>query len=240
LPAIYQITVENPGVIPLKGVSITDQVPERTTFVRASDNGEQRENEIVWALGDLEPGTSKTVELELKAKGEGTILNQAVARADRGVTKQAEIKTVFAGVASLSLQVEHTNDPLEIGGTLVFNISVKNPGTTQARNVRISLDAANQLEVVRAAGDADHEKLGNLITFNPVNIPAGGTVRFQIEAKAIRAGVHVRTLVRMDADNLSSGSVEQEEVATIYAALPASLKKVTRQAKLASRLKPAH
>lgn len=239
LPAIYQITVENPGVVPLKGVSIIDQVPERATFVRASDNGEQRENQIVWALGDLEPGTSKTVELELKAKGEGTILNQAVARADRGLTKQAEIKTVFAGVAALTLEVDHTNDPLEIGGTLVFNISVKNPGTTQARNVRISLDAPNQLEVVRAAGDADHEMIANLITFNPVNIPAGGTVRFQVEAKAVRAGVHVRTLIRMDADNLSSGTVEQEEVATIYAALPTSFKKTARKTRTTSRLKPS-
>ena len=49
----------------------------------------------------------------------------------------------------------------------------------------------------------------------------------------------VRTLIRMDADNLSSGSVEQEEVATIYAALPASFKKASRAVRTASRLKPS-
>ena len=239
LPAVYQITVENPGVVPLKGVSITDQLPERATFVRASDDGEQRENEIVWALGDLDPGTSKTVELELKAKGEGTILNQATARADRGLSKKAEIKTVFAGVAALSLDVQHANDPLEIGSTLIFNIVVNNTGTTKARNVHVTLDAPGQLEIVRAAGDSDNEKIGNSVSFNPISIPAGGHARFQVEAKAIRAGVHVRTQIRLEADQLPSGTVEQEEVATIYATLPTSLKKASRQLRTASRLRPS-
>jgi uncharacterized repeat protein (TIGR01451 family) len=239
LPAVYQITVENPGVVPLKGVSITDQVPEKATFVRASDNGEQRENQVVWTLGDLDPGTSKTVELELKAKGEGTILNQAVARADRGLTKQAEIKTVFAGVAALSMDVQHNNDPLEVGNTLIFNINVSNSGTTKAQNVRVTLDAPNQLEIVRAAGDSDNEKFANSISFNPISIPAGGTARFQVEAKAVRPGVHVRTQIRLEADQLPSGTVEQEEVVTIYATLPASLKKAARQIRTASRLRPS-
>jgi uncharacterized repeat protein (TIGR01451 family) len=239
LPAVYQITVENPGVVPLKGVSITDQLPEHATFVRASDDGEQRENEIVWALGDLDPGTSKTVELELKAQREGTILNQATARADRGLSKKAEIKTVFAGVAALSLDVQHANDPLEIGGTLIFNIVVNNTGTTKARNVHVTLDAPNQLEIVRAAGDSDNEKIGNSVSFNPISIPAGGHARFQVEAKAVRAGVHVRTQIRLEADQLPSGTVEQEEVATIYSTLPASLKKASRQIRTASRLKPS-
>jgi uncharacterized repeat protein (TIGR01451 family) len=237
LPAVYQITVENPGVVPLKGVSISDQVPEQATFVRASDNGEQRDNQVVWSLGDLDPGTSKTVELELKAKKEGTILNQAVARADRGLTKQAEIKTIFAGVAALSMEVKHNNDPLEIGNSLTFDITVNNPGSSLAKNVRVSLETPFQLEVVRAAGDADHEKLGNMVTFNPINIPAGGDAHFQVEARAVRAGVHVRTQVRLEADQLPSGTVEQEEVVTIYAALPASLKKPSRQIRTVSRLR---
>jgi uncharacterized repeat protein (TIGR01451 family) len=238
LPAVYQITVENPGIVPLKGVSISDQVPEQATFVRASDNGERRENQVVWSLGDLEPGTSKTVELELKAKKEGTILNQAVARADRGLTRQAEVKTLFAGVAALTLEVQHNNDPLEVGQSLSFNISVKNPGTSQAKNVRVSLEAPNQLEIIRASGDADHEKFANTITYNPVSIPAGGSVHFQVEARAMRPGVHIRTQIRLESDQLPNGTVEQEEVVTIYGALPASLKKVSRAARMASRLKP--
>ncbi len=239
LPAVYQITVENPGVVPLTGVSISDQVPEDATFVRASDNGEQREKQVVWALGDLDPGTSKTVELELKANREGTILNQAVARADRGLSKQAQIKTVFAGVAALSMNVQNNNDPLELGNTLTFNITVNNPGSSLAKNVRVSLEAPAQLEIVRAAGDADHEKLGNVVTFKPINIPAGATVSFQVEARAVRAGVHVRTLVRLEADQLSSGAVDQEQVVTIFSALPTSFKKTSRQARTVSRLRPA-
>ncbi|CAN5134998.1 N/A [soil metagenome] len=239
LPAVYQITVENPGIVPLKGVSISDQLPEGATFVRASDNGEQRDNQVVWSVGDLEPGTSKTVELELKAKKEGTVLNQAVARADRGLTKQAEIKTVFAGVAALTMDVQHNNDPLEIGQSLTFNVTVNNPGTSAAKNVRVSLDAPRQLEIVKASGDADHEKFGNTITFNSLSVPAGGSVHFQVEAKAVKDGVHVRTQVKLEADQLISGTVEQEEVVTIYTALPASFKKVNRTVRMTSRLKPA-
>ncbi len=141
LSAVYQITVENPGEVRAERREHYRSGARTGHVCRASDNGEEKDNQVVWALGDLDPGTSKTVELELKAKAEGTILNQAVARADRGLSKKAEIKTVFAGVAALSMDVEHTNDPLEVGNTLIFNITVNNPGSTQARNVRVALDA---------------------------------------------------------------------------------------------------
>jgi uncharacterized repeat protein (TIGR01451 family) len=239
LPAVYQITVENPGIVPLKGVSISDQLPEQATLIRASDNGEQRDNQVVWSLGDLEPGMSKTVVLELKAKKEGTVLNQATAKADRGLMKQAETKTIFAGVAALTLDVQHNNDPLEIGQSLTFNVTVKNPGTSQARGVRVSLETPAQLEIVKASGDADHEKFGNTITYNPLSIPAGGSVQFQVEAKAVKAGVHVKTQVKLEADQLVSGTVEQEEVVTIYGALATAYKKANRGGRMASRLKPA-
>ena len=144
---------------------------------------------------------------------------------------------MFAGVAALSLDVQHNNDPLEVGQSLTFNITVNNPGTSQAKNVRVSLETPNQLDIVRASGEADHEKFANTITFNPVSIPAGGGDLFQVGAKAIRPGVHVRTQILLDADQLPSGTVEQEEVVPIYGTLPTSPKNVSRPARVASRLK---
>jgi uncharacterized repeat protein (TIGR01451 family) len=228
LPAIYQITVENAGTIPLKGVSITDQVPLKASFVRASDNGEAKDNVVTWTLGDLEPGVSKTVELELKAVSEGAIVNQAIARADHGVEQQAAVKTTFAGVAALTLDVQHDNDPLEVGGAITYDIKVSNPGSSAARNVLVTVQAPDQLEITRAAGDSDPERVGSDIHFAGISIPAGGTARYRVYAKAIKPGVHVRMRVRLEADELRGGPVEQEEVATIYAAMPVSLRKRPR------------
>lgn len=238
--ALYQITVENAGEVPLTGVRITDNLPGQAAVVRASDNGELQNDKIVWALGNLEPGTSRTVELELKAQAEGTFINQAIAETDRGLAKKAEIRTTFAGIATLALDVKHDNDPLEVGGTLAYDIKVRNPGTSVARNVVVVVTPPEQLAIIRAGGDAEPEKTGNEIRYKPVTIPAGGQVNFHIEAKAVRPGIHVRMKVRLEAEQLRNGAIEQEEVATIYPVMPVSLRKKLRQAPLASRLRPAN
>jgi uncharacterized repeat protein (TIGR01451 family) len=125
----------------------------------------------------------------------------------------------------LVLSVEDTNDPVEVGAATTYRISVRNPGSTAASNVRITAHVPPEMELVRAGGAADHRKDGARVVFEPVLIPAGGEARFEVEAKAVRPA-DARFRVELTADPLTAGPVQQEESTTIYAMMPSSRLKI--------------
>jgi uncharacterized repeat protein (TIGR01451 family) len=218
MPASYQITVTNQGAFPLDNIVITNPLPAQATFVSASQGGVLEDNLVHWSIGTLQSKESRSVALVLQAQSAGTIRNRATATADRGLTAIAEIVTEFAGISALSLEVADTEDPVEVGGTTSYNIVVRNQGTTPVTRVRISATVPDQLLITQAAGAADNQKQGQRITYEPLTLPAGGEARYRVDVKAQRPG-DVRFKVELTADQLTAGSVEQEESTTIYSPL---------------------
>jgi uncharacterized repeat protein (TIGR01451 family) len=220
-PASYQIAVSNPGSVPLANVVIQNPLPGDTSFVSASDGGQFNGNLVQWNIGSLAPGGSQTVELALRAQAPGRICNHASASSDHGLISEAEACTEFVGVPALALDVADTMDPVEVGGTTTYNITVRNPGTNPATNVRIIATVPEQLEVTQAAGSTDNRKMGNRLIYEPLTLRAGGEARYRIDVKAKNPG-DVRFKVELTADALQAGPVQQEESTTIYSSMPTS------------------
>src|SRR5260370_26255580 len=188
IPAASQLRVSNPGTRPLTNVVISDRLPAQTTFVSANSGGELIGGHVQWMIGTLPPAESRTVEVRLRALAPGRICNQAVVTADRGLTKQAEACTDFTGASALSLEVEDTRDPVEVGKQTSYDITVRNPGSNPVTRVQIVATVPEQMTVMRAAGASDNRKDGQKITYEPLTLAAGGEARFRIEVKAGRPG----------------------------------------------------
>jgi uncharacterized repeat protein (TIGR01451 family) len=227
LPAAYQITVSNPGTLPLTQVMIHNPVPAQTMFLSASEDGQLIGNQVQWRIGTLPPAASRTVEMRLRALEPGRICNQVLATADHGLTKQAEACTQFTGASALTLEVEDTMDPVEVGQETSYNVSVRNTGTDPVTRVQIVATVPEQMAVVRAAGASDHRKEGPKIIYEPLTLSAGAQAQYRIDVKAERPG-DVRFRVEMTADQLTAGPVLQEESTTVFAILPMSLRKRPR------------
>jgi uncharacterized repeat protein (TIGR01451 family) len=224
MPARYMISVSNAGTATLNKVVITNPLPAGVSLQSASEGGQRSTGQVQWSLGSLEPGASKKLEIVLQAQSAGRICNKVEAQAEPGLNEKAETCTDFAGLSALSLEVEDSEDPVEVGGTTTFSITVRNQGSKPATGLSIVATVPEQLEVIRAAGAADNHKDGRKIVYNALTLRAGGEARYRVEARALRPG-DVRFKVELTADVLTAGPVLQEESTTIYAALPVARRK---------------
>ncbi|HMC90564.1 MAG TPA: DUF11 domain-containing protein, partial [Gemmataceae bacterium] len=121
--ATYQITLTNTGTMPVENIVVTNPVPAGLSFQSASDGGQLAGSQVQWRLGTLAPGAEQKLDIVFLAQKIARICNQAMATADRGLSKQAEFCTEFLGMPALSLVVQDTDDPVETGGTTAYLIN---------------------------------------------------------------------------------------------------------------------
>jgi uncharacterized repeat protein (TIGR01451 family) len=220
----YQITANNGGTLPLNNVVITDPVPVQMAFVSASNGGILMKPTVPgtgpefvqWAIGTLEPGATRTVDVVLRSNALGQVCNRARAMADGGQTVQAEACTDFSGEAGLVLAVVPTVDPIEVGGQTSYPITVRNTGFARVTNLRIKADVPSELDVkdVKPAVGSLHHQEGQTVTFDPINLEPNQEARYEIRVQANKAG-NLRFKVEMYADQLTSGKVYKEASTTV-------------------------
>lgn len=222
-PATYLLTVTNPGTAAATNVVLTDTLPEKTTFVSASDGGRLLGNQVEWALGTLAPGARRTVQLTLRAAAPGEVINTAVARADHNLKAEAEARTLFEGAAGLTFDVEVKDNPIEVGAETRYIITVLNQGAAAATQIGIVATIPAQMEFVgaRAPRDLQSRPDGQRVVFDmlPSLDPKAEAV-FEVRVKAKAAG-DVTFQVEMRAEQLGATPVRKEARTTIYADLPA-------------------
>ncbi|HMF18339.1 MAG TPA: hypothetical protein VKE98_14100 [Gemmataceae bacterium] len=222
-PAKYSIKVTNTGTKGADNVLVTATLPEKTTFVSASDGGKVVGNQVAWLLGALESGVAKTMEVVLRSQTPGTLCVKAKAIADRGLSADAEFCTLFVGgVAAFGLEVVDRVDPIPVGGDTSYPIIVVNQGNAPATNIRIKAIIPDLMVLTRARGPADH-KLGGktpdggqIILFDALpTLAPGARAEYEVYVKALKAG-EARFKVQWTADQLTSGPVDQQENTTIF------------------------
>jgi len=211
----YSIKVTNIGDGDAVNTVLSDPLPQGTSFVRASNGGTFSANQMSWNLGTLAPNASKSVGATVKALNAGTILNTATAQADRTGRVSSSARTVVSGVSALLLEVIDTEDPLEVGGTGNYVITVTNQGTAEDTNIKVELELESNMTYVTASGPTPATISGNKITFAPLaSLDSKSKAAWTVSVNAVEAG-DVRSTVRMNSDQLSR-PVMETEATTIY------------------------
>jgi uncharacterized repeat protein (TIGR01451 family) len=227
LPATFQITVANAGTVALTEVLLQDPLPPQTTFVSASGGGQLVNKVVQWQVGTLEPGASRTVEVELRALAVGRVRNEAFATAARGLSERAEFTTEFSGQAGLLFEVVDSDDPVEVNGTTRYLILVRNQGMVPVTRVQVAATVPAEMAIVRVDGAAAHTVAGQHVLYEPLTLPAGGEARYEITVRALKPG-DVRFRAELTADQLPAGPVHEEESTLIYQDLPVARRKPAR------------
>jgi uncharacterized repeat protein (TIGR01451 family) len=222
-PAVYTITLSNPGAVPLTHVELSDELPLVDTkgkpsgleFVSASDGGRLEGNHVRWDVGTLAPGERQAVQLTVKSKQRGAFKNVCHAKADRDLREQAVAKTDFEDRAALAVEIDRDRDPLVYGQEATVTLTCFNGTQAGVPNLSAVLTLPAGLRLLQVVEPAGSRVIGQQVVF-PVarDFPAGQERRALLRVRAVGMGVQ-----RIEARGTTEGGeVRGEETITVVPA----------------------
>lgn len=214
-PITYEITVSNKGDAAAANTVIEDPVPAGATFVSATDGGALNGNTVVWNLGSLAAGASKTVSVTMNVASIGTINNIATAKATCANQVSANTGTEFAGIPAILLEVVDNPDPVMVGDSTTYTIVATNQGSLTGTNIKIVCVLEDEMAFVSAGGATASTVNGKTITFASLaSLPPGASATWTVVVRAVEGG-DVRFSTSMTSDQLSR-PVEETEATNFY------------------------
>jgi len=206
--ATFEITVTNKGDAAAHNVLVTDMLPKELEFRTADNDGKRDGGNVVWRLGTLEPGQSRTLSTTLRCLAIGKYRNAATVAycAELRADCEMEVK----GIPAILLECVDDPDPIEVGNTVTYTITVTNQGSAVGTNVTIDCTLPAQLEYVAAKGPTTGSADGGKVTFAPLaTLAPQAKAVYTVTAKGVGEG-DVRFAVAMKSDQIETAVTETE------------------------------
>jgi uncharacterized repeat protein (TIGR01451 family) len=211
----YEITVVNKGDGPARDTMVEDVVPPGVTSIGATAGAQSTSSKLIWDLGTLEPNASKTVRVSYMPTIEGDLAAAATATAYCADPVTDSAVTSILGIATARLNVIDVDDPVEVGDTTTYTITVTNEGSASDSNVRIVCTLDDKLQYVSSAGATAGSIMGRTVSFAPLRtLEPQAKAIWRVVVKGTRSG-DVRFRVAMHTDQISL-PVEHTEATHIY------------------------
>ncbi len=192
--ATYFFRVRNPGTAPAEGVTVHVSLPEGAEYAGASEGQslDPKRREVSWNVGSLGPGDDYYMELKCLLQSPGTNQLKITAAAASGeLTDSKTGQTNVVALADLKLEVSDPSGPVAVGEEAVYEIRVKNRGTSAAHDVSIVALFSDGIEPNQVEG-ALYTVADGRVTFRSIEeLPAGRQIALRIRAKATQPGTHV-------------------------------------------------
>jgi uncharacterized repeat protein (TIGR01451 family) len=184
--ATFQFTVKSTGDIACNP-TVTMPIPAGSTFVSATEGGRASGSAVTWNLGSMSPNDSKTVEVTLRPTGTSVGVS-ATATCTCATPASTNCSTNVVGIPAMLLDGTDNPDPIEVGKTTVYTLTVTNQGSANLTNVQLvcTMDEGDTMEYVSATGGTATVN-GKTISFPAIATLAPGarqTYTITIRAKA--------------------------------------------------------
>ncbi len=211
----FTITVTNSGDVDLTNVTVTDTIPTNLTYTSSTPAGTVAGKTVTWNLGNLAVGASQTITLTCLGNAVGTFTNTAAATCAEGVSDTATASGEVTAKSGVTMQVTDTVDPLAVGSTTIYQITVTNQGLIAIHNAGLSVELPGSVSYVISTGPSAATVSGQTVTYAPLaTLDAGTTVTFTVTVVGVTAGdVLCRATLTYDEFSLP---ISAEEGTTIY------------------------
>ena len=210
----WTIEIRNTGDIKASQTIVIDALPEGVSFISASDGGKLTGRNVVWALGTLAPGDSRKLTVSARANRITKLTNTVSARAVCAEAT-AEAITDVKGIPAILLEMIDLEDPILVGGTETYEITIINQGSAVDTNIRLVCTLPDNMEYITGSGPTEPSVKGKKVTFAPLlNLAPKARAIYRLTCKANTTG-DVRFHVEMTSDQIKS-PVEENEATRIY------------------------
>jgi len=210
--ASYTFKVSNPGDAPASNVTITESLPQGFKFISA-DNGGRHDfaaRTVQWFVGEIAPGQSKEVKMEVLAINPGEHQHKVVAQAARGMKSESDLTTRVEGVSAMLMELVDIEDPVEAGAETAYEIRVTNTGSKTETDVKLVCTVPAQMEFISAQGPVRFQQVGSEIVFEPLpKLAPRAEGIYRITVKAKTKG-DARFKAQLTSTNLTEPVINQE------------------------------
>lgn len=206
--ATFEITVANRGSGAAHNVVVTDTLTGALEFISADNKGTHQGNQLVWSLGTLDAGQSRTLKANFRCSQIGTVQNTAMVTycAEANTGCQMEVK----GIPAILLECVDDPDPIEVGGSVNYTITVTNQGSAMGTNIVVTCTLPAEEEYVTASGPTNPTAAGKTVTFAPLaSLAPKARAVYTLTAKGVGEG-DVRFGVQLQSDQMDSPVNETE------------------------------
>ena len=219
--AIYALKVTNPGDAAASNVTVSDVVPAGFKVLAASDGGRHdfSTRTVSWFLGEIGPGQTREVKLEVQAVNAGEFKHHASAVGARGLRAEADKVTKVEGVSAIMVEMVDTEDPVEVNGDTAYEVRITNTGSKAETDIKLVAVVPDKEEFKDATGPAKYHTEGKTIVFDPIEqLAPHADALFRVNVKAKDQGV-VYFKIDVSSTNLVQ-PVEKTESTRIYSDSP--------------------
>lgn len=187
-PLQYHIRVENTSDAPALDTVVTMEAGTNLHNMSVSRQKMKREGNQ-FMIGELKAGESREFTVSFDAEEPGEITNSVTAKAYCAQEKSEKVTTKVAGIPAVRLEVIDRSDPVKVGETTTYEISVKNQGSAEDLNVTLNGKLPQEMEFVSGEGDTKVTGNGQQVQFTSIDALAPGEMMsWNVKAKAKKAG----------------------------------------------------
>jgi uncharacterized repeat protein (TIGR01451 family) len=218
-PATFDIVVTNEGNAVAKDSTLEVTVPENVRFDNATAGGvftHSSPGKVTWNLGELDPAESKKVSLTVTGMDARKVMTQSRLKAHCAETVTNSAQTVFVGIPAVLLEVVDLSDPVEIGQTTTYVITVTNQGSATSNNVRIKCALEEGMQYISSTGSSKASAVNGTIAFQPLSsLEPGAQAKWLVNVKAASSPGDKRFRANMITDELDR-LVEETEATRFF------------------------
>jgi len=190
-PVVLDFRISNVGDAPALGVVATDLVPRELKHPESND--------LIYPIGRLNPGESRSTRLRLAAVEPGTAVNRAVVTADGGISADSVARVEVVSGTQSSLEPGPLGGPHGVlthrgpdvwyyGQIAAFTTTIGNPTSQARRNMRVEQTVPAGTRFVSASAGGRYDPQRHAVVWTIDHLPPGERITLSAELRAADVG----------------------------------------------------
>lgn len=212
----FEFTVKNTSDTPAANTVVNATMPAGSTFVSATMGGTMGGAGVMWNVGTLNAGESKTVAFSVRPSVIGTFKSEASAVGACVNQVANACQTDVAGIPAILVEVTDNPDPVQVGTETTYTITVTNQGSSADSNIKVVCNLPDGEQFVSGGGASNATASGQTVTFATIpTLAPKAVVTYTLRIKAVKGSGDVRMFTDVTSEQFKK-AIREEESTTLY------------------------